>query len=29
MIEDNHGYFYLPEDLVDYGFDVGNEHKLV
>ena len=29
FIEDNHGYFYLPEDPDDYCFDVGNEHELV
>ena len=29
FIEDNHGYFYPPEDLDDYRFDVGNEHELV
>ena len=29
FIEDNHGYFYPPEDPYDYGFDVGNEHELV
>ena len=27
--EDNHRYFYLPEDPDDYRFDVGNEHELV
>ena len=26
FIEDNHRYFYLPEDPDDYSFDVGNEH---
>ena len=29
FIEDNHRYFYLPEDLDDYRFDVRNEHELV
>ena len=29
FIEDNHRYFYPPEDPDDYRFDVGNEHKLV
>ena len=29
LTEDNHRYFYLPEDPDDYGFDVGNEHELV
>ena len=29
FIEDNHGYFYPPEDSDDYRFDVGNEHELV
>ena len=29
FIEDNHGYFYPPEDPDDYRFDVGNEHQLV
>ena len=29
FIEDNHGYFYPPEDPGDYRFDVGNEHELV
>ena len=29
FIEDNHRYFYLPEDPDDYRFDVGNEHELV
>ena len=28
-IEDNHGYFYPPEDPNDHRFDVGNKHKLV
>ena len=28
-IEDNHRYFYPPEDPDDYRFDVGNEHELV
>ena len=27
--EDNHGYFYPPEDPDAYRFDVGNEHKLL
>ena len=27
--EDNHEYFYPPEDSGDYRFDVGNEHELV
>ena len=27
--EDNHGYFYPPEDPDDYRFDVENEHELV
>ena len=29
LIEDNHRYFYPPEDPDDYRFDVGNEHELV
>ena len=29
FIEDNHGYFYPPEDPHDYRFEVGNEHELV
>ena len=29
FIEDNHGYFYPPEDPDDYGSDVGSEHELV
>ena len=29
FIEDNHRYFYPPEDSDDYRFDVGNEHELV
>ena len=29
FIEDNHRYFYPPEDPDDYRFDVGNEHKRV
>ena len=29
FIEDNHRYFYPPEDPDDYKFDVGNEHELV
>ena len=29
FIEDNHIYFYPPEDPDDYRFDVGNEHELV
>ena len=29
FIEDNHRYFYPPEDPDDYWFDVGNEHELV
>ena len=29
FIEDNHKYFYSPEDPDDYRFDVGNEHELV
>ena len=29
FIEDNHRYFYPPEDPDDYRFDVGNEHVLV
>ena len=29
FIEDNHKYFYPPEDPDDYRFDVGNEHELV
>ena len=28
FVEDNHRYFYPPEDPDDYRFDVGNEHKL-
>ena len=26
FVEDNHRYFYPPEDPDDYRFDVGNEH---
>ena len=29
FIEDNHRYFYSPEDPDDYRFDVGNGHELV
>ena len=29
FIEDNHTYFYPPEDPDDYRFDVGNEDELV
>ena len=29
FIEDNHSYFYPPEDPDDYRFDIGNEHELV
>ena len=29
FIEDNHRYFYPPEDPDDYSFDIGNEHQLV
>ena len=29
FIEDNHQYFYPPEDPDDYRFDVRNEHELV
>ena len=29
FIEDNHKYFYPPEDPDYYRFDVGNEHELV
>ena len=29
FIEDNHRYFYPPEDPDDYRFDVRNEHELV
>ena len=29
LVEDNHRYFYPPEDPDDYRFDVGNEHELV
>ena len=29
FVEDNHRYFYPPEDPDDYRFDVGNEYKLV
>ena len=29
FIEDNHKYFYPPEDPDDYRFDVGNEHEFV
>ena len=29
FIEDNHRYFYPPEDPDDYRFDVGNDHELV
>ena len=28
FIEDNHKYFYPPEDPDDYRFEVGNEHEL-
>ena len=28
-MEDNHRYFYSPEDPGDYRFDVGNAHELV
>ena len=28
FVEDNHRYFYPPEDPDDYRFDVGNEHEL-
>ena len=28
FIEDNHRYFYPPEDPDDYRFDLGNEHEL-
>ena len=28
FIEDNHRYFYPPEEHDDYRFDVGNEHEL-
>ena len=28
-MEDNHRYFYPPEDPGDYRFDVGHEHELV
>ena len=27
--EDNHRYFYPPEDPDDYRFDIGNDHELV
>ena len=29
FVEDNHRYFYPPEDPNDYRCDVGNEHELV
>ena len=29
FIEDNHRYFYHPEDPDDYHFDFGNDHELV
>ena len=29
FIEDNHRYFFPPEDPDDYQFDVENEHELV
>ena len=29
FIEDNHRYFYPPEDPDDYHFDVGNQHEPV
>ena len=29
FIEDNHRYFYPPEDPDNYRFDEGNEHELV
>ena len=29
FIEDNHRYFYPPEDSDGYRFDVGNEHEVV
>ena len=29
FIEDNHRYFYPPEDPDSYRFDVGNEHEFV
>ena len=29
FMEDNHRYFYPPEDPDDYRFDMGNEHELV
>ena len=29
FIEDNHRYFYPPEDPDDYRFDVENEHELL
>ena len=29
FIEDNHRYFYPPEDPDDYRFEIGNEHELV
>ena len=29
FIEDNHRYFYPPEDPDDYRSDFGNEHELV
>ena len=29
FIEDNHRYFYPPEDPDGYRFDVGNEHEIV
>ena len=28
-MEDNHWYFYPPEDSDDYRFDVGNKHECV
>ena len=29
FVEDNHQYFFPPEDPDDHRFDVGNEHELV
>ena len=29
FIENNHWYFYPPEDPDDYKYDVGNQHELV
>ena len=29
FMEDNHSYFYPPEDPDDYRLDIGDEHELV